>query len=176
MFHRILSRSNSNLVRVAKVDQIATVIIDNRPVNLLSRPVLTELATTFDSLGDDESIKAVIMKSGAKGMMPFTNKTLKPCLGIYTAGLDIMEIYQRKDEEIFEYWSLLQNMWLSLYTSKTPVIAQVNGTCPAAGCLMAIAADYRIMENNEKYKIGLNETQLGFAAPDWLCFNYRGLR
>ena len=67
MFHRILSRSNSNLVRVATVDQIATVTIDNRPVNLLSRPVLTELATTFDSLGDDESIKAVIMKSGAKG-------------------------------------------------------------------------------------------------------------
>ena len=85
-----------------------------------------------------------------------------------------MEIYNRKDEEIFEYWSLLQNMWLSLYTSKTPVIAQINGTCPAAGCLMAIAADYRIMENNPKYKIGLNETQLGFAAPDWLCFNYRG--
>ena len=86
-----------------------------------------------------------------------------------------MEIYNRKDDEIFEYWSLLQNMWLSLYTAKTPVIAQINGTCPAAGCLMAIAADYRIMENNRKYKIGLNETQLGFAAPDWLCFNYRGL-
>ena len=86
-----------------------------------------------------------------------------------------MEIYGRKDEEVFEYWSLLQNMWLSLYTAKSPVIAQINGTCPAAGCLMAIAADYRIMEDNKKYKIGLNETQLGFAAPDWLCFNYRGL-
>ena len=86
-----------------------------------------------------------------------------------------MEIYGRKDEEVFEYWSLLQNMWLSLYTARAPVIAQINGTCPAAGCLMAIAADYRIMENNKKYKIGLNETQLGFAAPDWLCFNYRGL-
>ena len=71
MFHRIVRRSNSNLVRVAKVEQIATVTIDNRPVNLLSRPVLTELSTTFDSLGDDESIKAVIMKSGAKGMIPY---------------------------------------------------------------------------------------------------------
>jgi len=161
MYRRVLSRSNSNLVRVAQVNQVATVTIDNSPVNLLSRAVLTDIASTFDNLGNDESVKAVIMKSGAKG--------------VYTAGLDIMEIYNRKDDEIFEYWSLLQNMWLSLYTAKTPVIAQINGTCPAAGCLMAIAADYRIMENNKKYKIGLNETQLGFAAPDWLCFNYRDI-
>ena len=177
MYRRVLSRSNSNLVRVAKVNQVATVTIDNSPVNLLSRVVLTDIASTFDNLGNDESVKAVIMKSGAKGnLYSAWSIILILFSGVYTAGLDIMEIYNRKDDEIFEYWSLLQNMWLSLYTAKTPVIAQINGTCPAAGCLMAIAADYRIMENNKKYKIGLNETQLGFAAPDWLCFNYRGLK
>ena len=67
MFRRILSRPNSNLVRVAHADQIATITIDNAPVNLLSRAVLTDLASTFDNLGNDESVKAVIMKSGAKG-------------------------------------------------------------------------------------------------------------
>ena len=67
MFRRILSRPNSNLVRVAHVDQIATITINNAPVNLLSRAVLTDLASTFDNLGNDESVKAVIMKSGAKG-------------------------------------------------------------------------------------------------------------
>ena len=61
-----------------------------------------------------------------------------------------------------------------LYTCELPVIAQINGTCPAAGCLMAISADYRIMEDNSKFRIGLNETQLGFAAPDWLCSIYQG--
>ena len=176
MFRRVFSRSNSNLVRVAQANQIATVTIDHSPVNLLSRAVLTDIASTFDNLGNDDSVKAVIMKSGAKGnLYSAWNIIFILFSGVYTAGLDIMEIYNRKDDEIFEYWSLLQNMWLSLYTAKTPVIAQINGTCPAAGCLMAIAADYRIMENNRKYKIGLNETQLGFAAPDWLCFNYRGL-
>ena len=67
MLRRILSRPNSNLVRVAHADQIATITIDNAPVNLLSRAVLTDLASTFDNLGNDESVKAVIMKSGAKG-------------------------------------------------------------------------------------------------------------
>ena len=67
MYRRVLSRSNSNLVRVAQVNQVATVTIDNSPVNLLSRAVLTDIASTFDNLGNDESVKAVIMKSGAKG-------------------------------------------------------------------------------------------------------------
>ena len=67
MFRRVFSRSNSNLVRVAQANQIATVTIDHSPVNLLSRAVLTDIASTFDNLGNDDSVKAVIMKSGAKG-------------------------------------------------------------------------------------------------------------
>ena len=85
-----------------------------------------------------------------------------------------MEIYNRTDEQIFDYWTQLQEMWMSLYSCELPIICQINGTCPAAGCLMACSADYRIMESNPKFKIGLNETQLGFAAPDWLCWVYQG--
>ncbi|MGH0151480.1 UNVERIFIED_CONTAM: hypothetical protein FKN15_034967 [Acipenser sinensis] len=32
---------------------------------------------------------------------------------------------------------------------------------------MALACDYRIMAENPKYSIGLNETQLGIVAPFW---------
>ncbi|XP_068919264.1 enoyl-CoA delta isomerase 1, mitochondrial isoform X4 [Petaurus breviceps papuanus] len=42
-----------------------------------------------------------------------------------------------------------------------------SGASPAGGCLMALASDYRIMANNPKYTIGLNETQLGIVAPFW---------
>ena len=85
-----------------------------------------------------------------------------------------MEIYQRTDDQIFEYWSKLQDLWIFLYSCPIPVICAINGTCPAAGCLMACSADYRIMMDNPKFQIGLNETQLGFAAPDWLCWLYQG--
>lgn len=49
------------------------------------------------------------------------------------------------------------------------VVAALNGPSPAAGCLLALAADYRIKANNPKFVTGLNETALGFAAPKWLA-------
>lgn len=42
-----------------------------------------------------------------------------------------------------------------------------QGSSPAGGCLMALSCDYRIMADNPKYKIGLNETRLGIVAPFW---------
>lgn len=32
---------------------------------------------------------------------------------------------------------------------------------------MAMTCDYRIMADNPRYTIGLNETQLGIVAPFW---------
>lgn len=32
---------------------------------------------------------------------------------------------------------------------------------------MALSCDYRIMADNPKYQIGLNETRLGIVAPFW---------
>ncbi|XP_030654667.1 enoyl-CoA delta isomerase 1, mitochondrial isoform X2 [Nomascus leucogenys] len=42
-----------------------------------------------------------------------------------------------------------------------------SGACPAGGCLVALSCDYRILADNPRYCIGLNETQLGIIAPFW---------
>lgn len=43
----------------------------------------------------------------------------------------------------------------------------LQGASPAGGCLLALSCDYRILADNPKYTIGLNETQLGIVAPFW---------
>ncbi|KAF5917589.1 hypothetical protein HPG69_000052, partial [Diceros bicornis minor] len=43
-----------------------------------------------------------------------------------------------------------------------------SGACPAGGCLISLACDYRVLADNPKYLIGLNETLLGIVAPFWL--------
>ena len=35
-----------------------------------------------------------------------------------------------------------------------------QGHAPAGGCLLSMCCDHRVMTDNEKYKIGLNETLL----------------
>lgn len=43
----------------------------------------------------------------------------------------------------------------------------LQGACPAGGCLITLTCDYRVLANNPRYCIGLNETQLGIVAPFW---------
>lgn len=42
-----------------------------------------------------------------------------------------------------------------------------QGSSPAGGCLLSMTCDYRIMADNPRYSIGLNETKLGIVAPFW---------
>ena len=114
-----MQRRCSSLLTKRVTDRIMTVELNAPPVNLLTRPLLADFADTYKSIKPGGEVGAVVLTSG----MP----------GIFTAGLDIMEIYQRTDEQIFEYWSMLQELWMALYACPVPVIAAINGTCPVKG-------------------------------------------
>merc|ERR1711970_1651505 len=87
--------------------------------------------------------------------------------GVFSAGLDIMSMYGRNDDELRAYWTHVQDMWLALYMAPIPMIAAINGAAPAGGCQIAMSCDYRIMAQHPKFNIGLNETLLGIVAPTW---------
>lgn len=63
-------------------------------------------------------------------------------------------------------------MWLTIYTCPLPVIAAINGASPAGGCVLATLCDYRIMVDNQRYIIGLNETLLGLVCPQMIIDAY----
>lgn len=85
---------------------------------------------------------------------------------IFSAGLDIMEMYNSDKEKLTNFWSTLQDAWLTLYSMDIPTAAAINGSSPAGGCLLAISTEYRVFVEG-KHSIGLNETQLGIVAPKW---------
>ena len=104
MFCRLIARRASSTLSVA--NGIATISLENPPVNLLSRDVLRTLKHSFDTLPDRTDVEGVILTSGKNG--------------IFTGGLDIFELYGRSDEQLREYWTMLQNMWISIYTCPLP--------------------------------------------------------
>lgn len=144
--------SASKLVDVQVDDKsgIATVTMQRAPVNGLNLELLTDLSDALTDL-DNNNARGMILTS--------SNKT------IFSAGLDIMEMYKPKPERVRQFWSTLQDVWMQLYGSSFPTVAAINGHSPAGGCLLAMCCEYRVMVNN--YTIGLNETQLGIVAPDW---------
>jgi 3,2-trans-enoyl-CoA isomerase len=74
-------------------------------------------------------------------------------------------------KRLIMFWSSFQDLYLDLYGSRLACIAAMQGHAPAAGCMLALSCDYRIMaETSEKHRptIGLNESKLGIVAPPWL--------
>lgn len=89
--------------------------------------------------------------------------------GIFSAGLDIKEFTQSR-ERLIEFWTAFQQVYLDLYGASSTTVACIEGSAPAAGCMLALSCDYRIITTtSKKVKIGLNESLLGIAAPTWLA-------
>ncbi|XP_006874023.1 PREDICTED: enoyl-CoA delta isomerase 1, mitochondrial [Chrysochloris asiatica] len=127
--------------------------LKNPPVNSLSLEMLTELVINLEKLENDKAVRGLVLTSEYPG--------------IFSAGLDLMEMCGRNPAHYAEYWKALQEFWLKLYQSSLVVVAAINGASPAGGCLMSLICDYRILADNPKYTIGLNETLLGIVAPFW---------
>ena len=86
--------------------------LNKTPVNSLSLEFLTELNIQMDKFQEAKDIKGVIITSNVPN--------------IFSAGLDIMEMYQPKQDRIRQFWSALQNFWLKLYGSNKIIIAAIN--------------------------------------------------
>ncbi|XP_018541165.1 enoyl-CoA delta isomerase 1, mitochondrial isoform X1 [Lates calcarifer] len=150
-------RNNSTTPKVkVEFDQstgVAVMHMQSPPVNSLSLDFLTEFCINVEKLEMDKSCRGLIITSSQPK--------------VFSAGLDIMEMYGKSPERCGEFWRAVQEMWLKLYSSDMVTIAAINGSSPAGGCLMSLTCDYRIMADNPRYSIGLNETQLGIVAPFW---------
>jgi len=139
-------------------DEVAIVKMNAPPINALSKSFLAELELAIDTLEKDEDVRAMILTANRPG--------------IFSAGLDIFEMYGKDKESLGEFWTQLQNTWLKLYKTPLMTVAAINGTSPAGGCLLSISCDYRVMADHKKFQIGLNETKLGLVAPPWFVKPY----
>uniref|UniRef100_U3ILK4 Enoyl-CoA delta isomerase 1, mitochondrial n=1 Tax=Anas platyrhynchos platyrhynchos TaxID=8840 RepID=U3ILK4_ANAPP len=145
--------NNKILVELDESAGVATMKFKSPPVNSLSLDFLTEFCISLEKLENDRACRGVILTSAVPK--------------IFSSGLDITEMCGKSTEHYAEFWRAVQEMWLRLYSSNMVTVAAVNGSSPAGGCLIALTCDYRIMAENPKFSIGLNEAQLGIVAPFW---------
>ncbi|CAA9994445.1 unnamed protein product [Nesidiocoris tenuis] len=120
------------------------------PVNSLNTEHLEQLHRALVRL-ENEKCRGMILSSSSPT--------------VFSAGLDIREMYKPELEKARKFWRTLQDMWLKLYSTPYPTVAAIHGHAPAGGCLLALSCEYRVIVPN--VKIGLNETQLGIVAPQW---------
>ncbi|XP_017120629.1 enoyl-CoA delta isomerase 1, mitochondrial [Drosophila elegans] len=161
----LVTRSGSNrlmstatkltTVEVNDKTGIATLTMNRPPVNGLNLELLQDLKSSIDEIEGNKS-RGLILTSASST--------------IFSAGLDILEMYKPDKDRIRAFWTQLQETWLALYGSSVPTAAAINGHSPAGGCLLATSCEYRVML--PKFTIGLNETQLGIVAPKWFMSTF----
>ncbi len=119
------------------------VITMNRPkVNAINFQMVEEIRNTFKSMQEDDAVQGVIL----------TGRT-----GVFSAGLDLIELYDYDEAKMREFFIAFGMMYIELARFSKPFICAITGHSPAGGTVIAITADYRIMAEGEKFGIGLNE-------------------
>lgn len=119
------------------------VITMNRPkVNAINFQMVNEIRSTFKAMQEDDSVNGVIL----------TGRT-----GVFSAGLDLIELYDYDEAKMREFFIAFGSMYIELARFPKPFIGAITGHSPAGGTVIAIAADYRVMAEGEKFGIGLNE-------------------
>ena len=120
---------------------------DNAGANVLSGPVLRELADIIAPYEDNPPRGLVIHSGKSSG---------------FIMGADINEFTQIKSaEQAYELIRLGQQVLDRLEALRCPTVAAINGFALGGGLELAMACDYRLVLQNKKPILGLPEVQLG---------------
>ncbi|XP_016405903.1 enoyl-CoA delta isomerase 1, mitochondrial-like [Sinocyclocheilus rhinocerous] len=99
---------------------VAIMQFQSPPVNSLSLDFLTEFAINLEKLELDRSCRGVIITSAQPK--------------VFSAGLDILEMYKKSPEHCAEFWKAVQDAWLKLYGSTKVTIAAINVSATILFC------------------------------------------
>jgi enoyl-CoA hydratase len=83
---------------------------------------------------------------------------------IFSAGVDLLRLLQGGPTYVRTFLPALSRMFETLLCYPKPVVAAINGHAIAGGCVMAYAADYRVMARGGG-RIGVTELLVGLPFP-----------
>lgn len=145
-----------NLI-VTKKEGYTIVQMNRGKVNAINHEMVNELRQTFASLENDPAIKGVILSGQPH---------------YFSAGLDLIELFQYDKIQITNFFNDFGNLYLELVQFKKPFISAITGHAPAGGCVLAVTSDNRYMADSDSYVIGLNEVAVNIQISQNLSEIY----
>ena len=132
------------MISVDEQDTVAVVRLEHGKVNALDVELLRAITATMH---DVESADAVVLTGAGRA---------------FSAGVDLRRIVDGGVEYASDFLPALSEAFLAVFDCPRPVVAAINGHAIAGGCVIAAAADYRLMSGGT---IGLTELLVGVQFP-----------
>tara|TARA_Y100001970_G_C14256847_1_gene876179 strand:+ start:3821 stop:4675 length:855 start_codon:yes stop_codon:yes gene_type:complete len=145
-FGRGLDMGDMTYIKVQRDDELAIVSIDRQEkLNALNAEVVQELGEIFTRLGDDDTVRAVILRGAGEKA--------------FVAGADIGELSTMSSMSGVAVSRAGQEVFRAIELFPKPVIASISGYALGGGCELALACHLRVA--SEKARFGLPEVGLG---------------
>lgn len=130
-------------------DDIKIVTLSNGKTNPLNREILERLKEIIDEVDNNPSPKGIILTGEGR---------------FFSSGFDLSIFLNFKDRsEADAFFDMEEEVLISLFSCSKPVVAAINGHAAAGGLIYSMAADYRIVKDHPKIKIGMSEIKIGVA-------------
>jgi enoyl-CoA hydratase/carnithine racemase len=125
---------------------VGLLVIDRPPVNALGRQLVSDLTAASAALNGDRSVRALVLAAGGR---------------TFCAGADLKERQSMNQEEVRVFVRSLAASFQQLAELPFPTVAAIHGTAAGGGCELALACDFRVLDQSGR--IGLPETTLGIV-------------
>ena len=122
---------------------VATLVIDNGPVNTVDPGLIGRLLDALPALTDDPDVRCIVIRGKDK---------------IFVGGADI-KVMRRLDPDTYRAMRRWVEVQRALELAPKPVVAALNGHALGGGAELALACDLRILHARATF--GFPETRLG---------------
>lgn len=122
--------------------------LNRPPANALSPELIPAIMRAVDT-APKQGVRALVL-SGSPGR--------------FCGGLDVPLLVTLDRPAMTAMWRDFYSMMCVLAACPVPIAAAITGHAPAAGTVLTLFADYRIVAEGD-WKLGLNEVQVGLTLP-----------
>jgi enoyl-CoA hydratase len=136
------------VIQLQEEQGVAVLRLAHGKANAFDNELCRELKTTLDRLGSAPVTSVVLTAEGK----------------IFSAGLDLLQLLNGDDNYRRTLLKALGELLQALFFFPKPVVAALNGHAIAGGCIVACAADYRVMARAAG-RVGVPELLVGVPFP-----------
>jgi enoyl-CoA hydratase len=136
------------VIEADRRDEIAILRMVDGKANTMTLEFCSALTARFEEVRLSSARAVVLTGSGR----------------IFSAGVDLVRLLEGGRSYIREFLPELSSMFATVFSHPKPVVAAVNGHAIAGGCVLACAADRRLMAPAAG-RIGVTELLVGVPFP-----------
>ena len=128
-------------------DQILIATLVGGNTSAMDRQTLEQLQKAVDQVNVEEEIKGMVLTG--KNRFFSTGFNLNTFMAFETL------------EQAGDFIAFADRVFFNIFTCKKPVVCAMNGHAVAGGLIISMAADYRLLSNHPKTKVGMSEINIG---------------